>query len=110
MKYSLSNDDIICVADGRRLKLCQKPVELYGESVVTPNMHMHCHLASCLHEFCPLHSFGLLPFERYNGILEGQLTNNRSIEIQLMRRFQNDGITMHSEVIDRGEIFLHSPF
>ena len=61
---------------------------LYG----TPNMHMHCHLASCVKEFGPIHSFWLFPFERYNGILEGQPSNNRSIELQLMRRFLKDNM------------------
>ena len=32
----------------------------------------------------------LFPFERFNGILRNQPTNNRSIEIQLMRRFHKD--------------------
>lgn len=58
-------------------------------------MHMHCHLSSCLREFGPIYSFWLFPFERYNGILEEQPTNNRSIEIQLMRRFQRDNLHLH---------------
>lgn len=93
VKYSISNDDI-CVADGLLLKFCQKSVEIYGENAITPNMHMHCHLAACLREFGPIHSFWLFPFERYNGILEGQPSNNRSIEMQLMRRFQNDNLNL----------------
>ena len=66
----------------------------YGDDVVTPNMHMHCHLAACLREFGPSHSFWLFPFEQYNGILEKQPSNNRSIEIQLMRRFQNHNLNL----------------
>ena len=58
-------------------------------------MHMHCHLSSCLKEFGPLHSFWLFPFERYNGVLEGQPTNNRSVELQLMRQFQKDNSFLH---------------
>ena len=42
-----------------------------------------------------MHSFWIFPFERYNGILEGQPTNNRSIELQLMRRFQKDNMHLH---------------
>ena len=42
-----------------------------------------------------MHSFWLFPFERYNGILEGQPTNNRSIELQLMRRFQKVNMHLH---------------
>ncbi len=37
-----------------------------------------------------LHSFWLFTFERYNGILGSQPTNNKNIEIQLMRHFLQD--------------------
>ena len=93
VKYTITNDDI-CIADGLLLRFCRKAAELYGDDVVTPNMHMHCHLAACLREFGPSHSFWLFPFERYNGILENQPSNNRSIEIQLMRRFQKDNLNL----------------
>ena len=56
---------------------------------------MHCHLASCVREFCPFHSFWLFPFERYNGLLQSQPTSNRSIELQLMRHFQTDNLNIH---------------
>ena len=95
-KHTITSNDIT-VADGLLLRFCQKSVELYGDGAITPNMHnvMHCHLAACLGEFGPIHSFWLFPFERYNGILEGQPSNNRSIEMQLlMRRFQSDNLNM----------------
>ena len=95
VKYTITNDDI-CIADGLLLRFCRKAAELYGNDVVTPNMHMHCHLAACLRKFGPSHSFWLFPFERYNGIWENQPSNNRSrsIEIQLMRRFQKDNLNL----------------
>ena len=85
----------ITIADGLLLRFCKRTVELYGSEAITPNMHMHCHLASCIREFGPVHSFWLFPFERYNGILEGQPTNNRSIELQLMHRFLKDNMHLH---------------
>ena len=93
-KFSMTADDVT-IADALLLRFCKRAVELYGAEAITPNMHMHCHLASCIREFGPAHSFWLFPFERYNGILEGQPTNNRSIELQLMRRFQNDTLHLH---------------
>ena len=93
-KFSVTNDDIT-VADGLLLKFCKRATRIYGSNAITPNMHMHCHLASCVKEFGPLHTYWLFPFERYNGILEGQPTNNRSIELQLMRRFLRDNIHLH---------------
>ena len=50
-------------------------------------MHVACHLKQCITDFGPVRSFWLFSFERYNGILENIPTNNRSLEIQLMRRF-----------------------
>ena len=93
-KFSLTNDDI-AIADRLLMKFCERTVELYGSDAATPNMHMHCHLSACIKEFGPIHSSWVFAFERYNGILEGQPTNNRSIELQLMRRFQKDNIHLN---------------
>lgn len=93
-KLSVTEDDIT-IADGLLLRFCRRTVELYGLDAATPNMHMHCHLASCIRQFGPIHGFWLFPFERYNGIMEGQPTNNRSIELQLMRRFLKDNVHLH---------------
>ena len=90
-KFSITSDDIT-IADCLFLSFCKKTVLLFGQESATPNMHMHCHLMSCIKEFGPAHSFWLFPFERYNGILEAQPTNNRSIELQLMRRFLKDNL------------------
>ena len=35
----------------------------------------------------PSHVFWLFAFERYNGFIEQQPNNDRSIEVQLMQRF-----------------------
>lgn len=53
---------------------------------------MHCHFADCARDFGPLHVFWLYSFERYNGLLGNQPTNNRSIELQLLKRFIRDNI------------------
>ena len=85
-KPALSQSDIT-VADALFLNFCKSFVHLYGTNLVTPNMHMHCHLAECVSDYGPLSSFWLFPFERYNGVLEGTPTNKRSIEVQIMQRF-----------------------
>ena len=88
-KPLLSSDDVT-VADVLLLHFCKCFEELYGKEYVTPNMHMHGHLVECINEYGPLSSFWLFPFERYNGILEGTPTNNRSVEVQIMRKFLVD--------------------
>jgi hypothetical protein len=62
---------------------CQK---IYGNHFCTPNMHLHCHLKDVIKDFGPIHSFWCFSFEHYNGILGSFTTNNRSIELQLMRK------------------------
>lgn len=98
--HEITENDVT-VADLLLLRFCKKVFELYGHEALTPNIHLHCHLASCIREFGPMHSYWLFPFERYNGILGNQPTNNRSIELQLIRRFQRDNI--HLQLIDQAK-------
>lgn len=65
---------------------------MYGKGVVTPNMHMHCHLQECVKDYGPLHGFWLFSFERFNGLLGQQPNNNRSVEVQLMDRFVRETV------------------
>ena len=53
-------------------------------------MHLHCHIREVLLDYDPVYAFWLFSYEGYNGILGNQPTSNRSIEPQLMRRFNND--------------------
>ena len=69
------------------LKFCQCFEELYGKHRVTPNMHLHTHLVDCVLDYGPVYAFWLFSFERYNGILGEYGTNQRAVEIQLMRKF-----------------------
>ena len=69
------------------LQFCKRVERMYGSSVITPNMHLHCHLKECLLDYGPVYSFWLFSFERYNGIFEHFPSSTRSLEIQLMHRF-----------------------
>ena len=80
----------IIEADNLLMNFCTSFQELYGEELVTPNMHLHCHLAECLLDYGPVFSFWCFSFERYNGILGKYHTNHRSIETQIMRKFLRD--------------------
>ena len=59
--------------------------KLYGLEVITPNMHMHGHLADCVYDYGPVQAFWCFAFERFNGTLSQIPSNHRSIELQLMR-------------------------
>lgn len=48
---------------------------LYSRDCITPNIHMHAHLASCVRDYGPLHAFWLFSFKWYNGILGSQPNN-----------------------------------
>ena len=90
-KHTISLDDIQ-LADALLLAFCHKVQDFYGKQKITPNMHMHSHLKEVLLDYGPVHSFWLFCYERFNGILGNQPTNNRAVEPQLMRRFLQEGL------------------
>ena len=53
-------------------------------------MHLHQHIKNCILDYGPIASFWVFSFERYNGFLGKYPTNNRSVEVQIMRWFQKD--------------------
>ncbi len=92
-KHELTIDNVK-LADALLLQFCRKFESLYGSGAVTPNIHLHAHLAECVMDFGPISTFWLFSFERFNGVLGDEPTNNRSIEIQMMNRFVNDNSHM----------------
>ena len=88
-KQCLSYDDVN-LADALLLSFCKRVEHIYGQATITPNMHLHAHLKDVFLDFGPAQEFWLFSFERYNGLLGKQPTNNRVIEPQLMNRFIKD--------------------
>ena len=72
-KRSISNN-VITVADGLLLLFGKWLKGIYGEHVITHNMHWQCNLSDCIQDYRTLHAFWLFSFIRYNGILGNQLT------------------------------------
>ena len=58
----------ITLADALLLEFCKGVEQLYGGPMVTPNMHMHCHIREVLLDYGPVYSFWCFSYERYNGI------------------------------------------
>ena len=77
----------IQIGDELLVKFCRTVEDLYGSSMITPNMHLHCHLCECILDFGPVYGFWCFSFERYNGILGALHVNNHQIKVQLMRKF-----------------------
>ena len=65
--------------------------ELYGAAFLTPNMHLHGHLRETIERYGSIYGFWAFSFERFNGFLSDFPTNKRSVEIQIMRKFQQVG-------------------
>jgi len=59
---------------------------LYGHASCTPNHHHYLHMKDCLQDYGPIHGFWYYSFERFNRILGRYHNNNRSIEVQLMKK------------------------
>lgn len=76
-------------ADQYLLHFCRSFKALYGPEACTPNMHLHLHLKESLLDYGPVYAFWHFAFERFNGILGAYSTNNKGIEVQLMRKFLN---------------------
>ena len=89
----------VTLADLFLLKFCQCAERLYGKKAISP---MHLHLKDMILDYGPVK----VSYERYNGILEQQPTNNRSIEIQLMSRFicDNNAYTMELPLMYKDEL------
>ena len=85
----LSQNDVV-IGDALLVKFCSRSEALFGKSIITPNMHMSCHLKECVLDYGPLNNFWLFAFERFNGTLGKLPNNNQSIETQMMKRFISD--------------------
>ena len=88
-KQSLSNTDIV-LADSLLLQFCKRVERMFGEAAITPNMHLHGHVTL---DYGPVQEYWCFSFERYNGILAKQPTNNRAIEPQLLQQFLLDNFS-----------------
>ena len=80
------------------MQFCKRMERIFGRQCITPNMHMHGHLRSCMLDYGPLHGFWLYAFERYNGILGNIPHNNHSIEVQIMSKFLRDNEAFNMEL------------
>jgi len=80
----------LALAHSSLMEFCRKFETRYGQLEVTPNMHLHSHLINCVVDYGPVHNSWLFSFERFNGVLGDFKTNQRAVEIQLMRKFLRD--------------------
>ena len=92
---SLSN---IKLGDALLLQFCRRVQSIFGEAIITPNMHLHCHLRQCMEDYGPFHTFWLFSFETYNGMLGSTPCNNKSIENQIMKCYLRDVNTLSTEL------------
>ena len=83
----------ITLADSLLLQFCKRLERIYGESVITPNMHLHGHLRDVILDYGSVQEYWCSSFERYNGILGKQPTNHRAIDPQLLRQFLFDNFS-----------------
>ena len=102
----------LALAKGLMSRFCERFESLYGSNSVTPNLHMHSHLADCS---VIMDSYILFGYLAMNAIVasspSNEPSNNRSIELQLLKQFINDNLCyelLHyqSENDEVGEFFL----
>lgn len=93
-----------CLSEGHLyfMKFLEAFEEIYGEHFVTLNIHLHQHLKDCILDYGPAYRFWLFRFERFNGMLGNYHTNQKAIEISIMRRFLDDAtifMSVHTDSI-----------
>ena len=93
----------LSIADRLLLQVAKMAEELYGAAFLTPNMHLHGHLKESVERFGSIYGFWAFSFERFNGFLSDFPTNNRSVEIQIMRKFQQIGFAADLKYSDLGD-------
>ena len=57
--------------------------------LLTPNMHLHCHIKETIVDYGPVYSTWCFTFERFNGILQSFQKNWIHPELQLLSKFLN---------------------
>lgn len=76
-------------------------------------MHLHMHILNCIKDYGPIYSFWLFSFERYNGLLGNYRTNQRSVELQLMRMFLSDlqihDLNISSDLVSKEDLEFLQP-
>lgn len=82
----------LMVADCKLLDFLKEYESINGKLAISPNMHLHLHLKECIENYGSIYGFWLFSFERYNGILGSYHTNNKAVEVQIMRKFMTSGI------------------
>lgn len=85
------NKTDLMVADCKLLHFLREYEKINGVLSITPNMHLHLHLKQCVENYGSIYGFWLFSFERYNGILGSYHSNNKTVEIQVMRKFMTSG-------------------
>ena len=90
-KPCITKTDLM-LADCKLMHFVKEYEKINGEMSITPNMHLHLHLKECVENYGSIYGFWLFSFERYNGILGSYQTNNKTVELQIMRKFMTSGI------------------
>ena len=81
----------LMVADCKVLHFLKEYEKINGVLSITRNMHLHIHLRECVENYGSIYGFWLFSFERFNGILGSYHTNDKTVEIQIMRKFMTSG-------------------
>ena len=92
------------------MKFCLSFENLYGSERVTPIMHLHGHLLSCVKQYGPLYSFQLFSFEHYNGIIDNISNNKHNIETEFMKSFDRDNQMINLKYLAAGQAEIHDLF
>ena len=95
-KPCITKTDLL-IADCKLLDSLKEYEQINGKMAITPNMHLRLHLKQSVENYGSIYGFWLFSFEHYNGILGSYHTNNKTVEVQIMRKFMTSGILAHMQ-------------
>ena len=85
---------------------CNLVQQVWGAKFIKPNHHHLMHIPQCITNFGPSHVW-VFAFERYNGFLSRFPSSQRTVELEMMKRF----MSQQSNVLASEELHsLHSSF
>jgi hypothetical protein len=96
LSYSITINNVN-IAHERFRTYCMKVEETWGEDFMKPNHHHIMHIKQCVLDYGPPHVFWVFAYERSNGQLANFSSSNRTVELEMMKRFVQQQMVLNQD-------------
>jgi hypothetical protein len=108
LTYSVTVGNVCRAHDAFR-QYCVGVEEVWGGSFMKPNHHHLMHLKQCVLDYGPPHVFWVFAFERSNGLLANFHSSNRTVELEMMKRFMQQQTVLNQDHLSVTTVALENP-